>query len=161
MRAPRGLAVAVAGLVPWLAAAEEIGRTLDAGACFRRDYDAAHLTRHPDQRVTTIAVSRDTTAPETRLLVLAVRVSLRDSGEIFAGTAYCEPRGAGLSCGMEGDAGGFTLTPAKGGAVLLTVGPDGMGFEGAMRFAFVSGTSGDDRVFRLPAALPARCAFLR
>jgi len=66
-------------------------------------------------------------------------------------TAYCDAAGAAaLTCGLEGDGGGFDLTLAKDGAVLLTVGRHGMWFEGMADFVEIRSDRGDDRVFLLP-----------
>ena len=54
-----------------------------------------------------------------------------------------------MSCAMEGDAGGFMVEPAKNGAVLLTVGKDGIGFENDTGFVVLEPSRGDDRSFLL------------
>lgn len=126
-----------------------------ATSCYARSYSAEHLVRHPMQQVTRIALAP---APEPEGgLVLQVSIELRGEAELFSGIAYCEASGSNaLSCGMEGDAGGFVLTPARKGAVLLGVGRNGVGFEGLSGFVHLDGISGDDREFLLPKA--AGCA---
>jgi hypothetical protein len=81
--------------------------------------------------------------------VLNLSVRLETGGEVFLGTAYCEPGGADLHCGMEGDAGSFTIRARKN-AILIAVDASGVSFEGQRQFITLSGTSGDDREFLLP-----------
>lgn len=119
--------------------------------CYAREYSAAHLAEHPAQRVTSIALTpADGTGTDPRLQ-LWVTLTVKDwPGEQLLALGYCENNGADtLYCGMEGDAGGFTVTPAKGGAVLVSVSSLGMGFEGERGFVTLERTRGDDRQFLL------------
>jgi hypothetical protein len=74
---------------------------------------------------------------------------------VLEGLSYCETSAGILSCGMEGDAGSFTVSPAKGGAVIVTVGSYGLALEGAGGFVTLEARRGDDRSFILPQV--ARC----
>lgn len=107
-------------------------------SCYQRQYDKAHLAKHPDQLVKTIAVGPEPGTMNARQLVLRVTVSLRGMAEQLLGYAYCENTGAVLSCGMEGDAGWFQIKPTAKGA-LIQVGRDGIGFEGDTGFVALGG----------------------
>ncbi|MEZ5798491.1 MAG: hypothetical protein R3D63_14080 [Paracoccaceae bacterium] len=124
-------------------------------SCYRRQYDRAHLASHPDQRVTEIAVGA--VARDARVVVVNLSLMRRGDREVYLASAYCESRLDHLSCLMEGDAGAFDLSPAKGGKLLLTVATRGMAFEGARDFVEISGLTGDDRSFLLAGAAPGAC----
>lgn len=126
------------------------------GACYLRFYDKAHLAAHPDQRVVQIAVGPD--AQQTTVEALALRVQLltRDSDDFFSAVAYCAEGNAGLRCMIEGDGGGFAMVPVEG-RLQLTLDPGGISIEGATGFLELSGTKGDDRVFRLPQVPADSC----
>ena len=124
-------------------------------SCYTRVYTPDHLTQHPAQRVTTLSLTPDFQFADP-LLGLHVRLILRGSpGGAFEGYGYCENEGADtLYCALEGDAGGFTVTPAKGGSVLVTVSSLGMSFENSAGFVTLDRNRGDDRTFLLR---PAPC----
>ncbi len=126
-------------------------------ACFQRHYDAMHLAEHPQQRISAIALTPAEGQVVSSSLVVDISVNLRSGSESYSGSAYCEPDAAGLSCGMEGDAGAFNLVLRDGGALLLKVDPGGMSFEGTQDFLTVSGTSGDDRAFLMYPVAAADC----
>jgi hypothetical protein len=126
-----------------------------AGSCYARSYTADHLASHPAQRVIGMVIRPDF-ASSDRFLTLHLTVNLRGvPGGAFEAYAYCENEGADtLYCAMEGDAGGFQITPAKGGAILISVSSLGMGFENDTGFATLDRNTGDDRSFILR---PATC----
>ncbi len=138
--------------------AGEVPGVFDPGqggaACYLRRYSAQHLRDHPEQRVAAMALGL--VAMEGADAVLSLGVRLR-GGARYEGSAYCAQDGEGLDCLMEGDAGRFSLTPGKKGALRLAVGARGISFEGADGFVTLEGTSGDDRVFLLPPLGPAEC----
>lgn len=81
---------------------------------------------------------------------VALRVDLRGPGGGAAeAVAYCENVGATLYCVMEGDAGTFSIEAAKGGAILVSVGRDGMALETGTGFVTLEQRRGDDRSFLL------------
>lgn len=129
------------------------------GSCYLRHYSAAHLATHPDQRVQDIAIGPETDDPADHALILTLRVRLRGDagGQGYSATAYCEPVGVGMHCGLEGDAGSFTLAAAQGGALLLKVGGHGMSFEGDAGFLTLQSDRGDDRAFLLPPVPADAC----
>ena len=119
-------------------------------SCYGRSYSADHLAKHPAQRVTQIAISPDF-AIAAPVLGVHLTLSLRGvPGGAFEAYAACENEGGHtLYCGMEGDAGGFQITPAKKGGILITVSSLGMGFENDAGFATLDRDTGDDRSFLL------------
>ena len=120
------------------------------GSCYARSYSEDHLAKHPAQRVTRIAISPDFSIADP---LLGVHLTLRlrgVPGGAFEAFGYCENEGGDtLYCGMEGDAGGFAITPAKNGAILIKVSSLGMSFENETGFATLERNSGDDRSFLL------------
>lgn len=122
----------------------------DEASCYGRSYSTDHLNSHPEQRVTAIAVSPDF-AIDHPMIGLWFATSLRGvPGGNFEAYAYCEHSGPDrLFCGMEGDAGSFTISAAKGGAILIEVGRYGIGLEGDTGFVTLESSSGDDRSFLL------------
>ena len=123
-------------------------------SCYTRSYSDDHLAKHSAQRVTDISVSPDFTIADP-MLGLHVLLHLRGvPGGAFEAYGYCENEGGHtLYCGMEGDAGGFQITPGKNGAILIEVSSLGMTFENDSGFATLERNSGDDRSFLLrPAA---------
>ncbi|MES2540716.1 MAG: hypothetical protein V4720_05055 [Pseudomonadota bacterium] len=136
--------------VPALAQSPQDRMFPDQANCYARIYAPEHLAAHPKQRVTEMRLSPDVqiAAP---LLALHIEVTLRGTpGGAFEFYGYCENEGeTTLYCAMEGDAGGFTLTPARSGAVLLTVSSLGMSFENDAGFVTLEHKKGDDRTFLL------------
>lgn len=118
--------------------------------CYARVYSADHLASHPAQRVTRIAISPDfrIAAPQ---FAVQLRLTLRGpAGGAVEATGYCENEGGStIYCGLEGDAGGFQITPAKGGAIIISVSSLGMSFETDTDFVTLERDKGDDRSFLL------------
>ena len=127
-------------------------------SCYLRQYTPLHLAGHPDQRVTLVALGPLSAEwGDPRYLVLTVALHVRGTSERYQAVAYCENESDHLYCQMEGDAGGFVLTPGRDGALRMALGRGGIGFEGAQDFLELSGTTGDDRVFLLPAVPADAC----
>lgn len=118
--------------------------------CYEREYGKGHLARHPEQRVTRISVSPDPVSDAPRFAV-ELRLGVRGTpAGAFEAHAICENNGATtLYCTMEGDAGGFQLTPAKNRSLLLSVSSLGMSFENEAGFVLLEHDTGDDRSFIL------------
>lgn len=116
--------------------------------CYTRTYSPDHLQRHPVQQVTFMALVPEPGVEEPGALGVSVRVMVRGDAETYERLAFCEDQGSALECRMEGDAGSFRVA-RRGDGVLLTVGADGIGFEGARGFIEFSGIRGDDRAFAL------------
>ncbi len=128
----------------------------DRTSCYARSYSASHLANHPGQRVTQIAIRSDFDAPGPFLTLKLTLVLRRVQGEAFQAHAACENEGGDtLFCLLEGDAGGFQITPARHGAILIEVSSLGMTLENDRAFATLEATTGDDRSFLLhPVACP-------
>lgn len=128
------------------------------GSCYLRHYDRSHMSKHQDQLVTDIAIGPYAPEWKTREdVVVTVMVSVRGTDEFFLANAYCKEGSTDLFCQMEGDAGAFTLTPQKGGKIMLSPTRAGMAFEGQSSFIALSGTSGDDRDFLMPPVPADSC----
>lgn len=151
----RGITYTALLILPSAAMAQSPMQAMFPGpdSCYARSYSATHLADHPAQRVTDFALSPDFSFADPGL---TVRLDLRlrgVPGGAFEGYAYCENEAGHLYCGMEGDAGGFQIDPAKGGAILVSVSSHGMSFENDTGFATLERNAGDDRTFLLrPAA---------
>lgn len=119
-------------------------------SCYARSYSDDHLAKHPAQRVTRITINPDFTIADP-MLGVHLKLRLRGvPGGAFEAYGYCENNGSHtLYCGMEGDAGGFQITPAKKGGILIEVSSLGMSFENDTGFATLEKKSGDDRSFLL------------
>ena len=119
--------------------------------CYARDYSAQHLADHPAQRVSSMALTPEGAKVEDPAVLVWVTATLRDHpGEQLLAQASCQVADATLmECTMEGDAGAFTIATARNGAVLVTVSPRDMGFEGEMGFVTLRHDQGDDRSFLL------------
>lgn len=100
-----------------------------ARICFARDYSAAHLTAHPDQRVRSIgfrlayyAHDPDQYFPKgQRNYYFELRTVMRDGKELAAG-GECVPGedGKNIRCGVECDGGGVLVRQsAKQGQLLI------------------------------------------
>jgi hypothetical protein len=119
-------------------------------ACYARDYTEAHLASHPMQQATSLALTPSPRRPGDRFQDLRLTATVRAMpGEVLTALAYCENIDETLFCAMEGDAGGFTLRAADGGAVLVEVTRLGMTFEGMRGFVTFAHDRGDDRSFLL------------
>lgn len=107
-------------------AAPAFAQVPPAGACFVRDYDAAHLARNPQQGVAGMTVWVFDQAPgqaDSRALALAVR--LADQGQAAeAGLGGRELRQI-VPCAVDGPDAGTCFVECDGGTVTLTARADG------------------------------------
>jgi hypothetical protein len=149
MRSMPCAAIFMLGASPLLAESPRNVMFPSDASCYLRDYSADHLAKHPKQRVSSIALRPEGALVEDATMTVWVTVTLRDQpGEDLVALTYCQVADADrMDCLMEGDAGAFSLAPAKGGAVLVTVAKAGMGFDGATDFVTLRSDSGDDRSF--------------
>lgn len=144
----------------------EHGRSL----CYSRTYDAEHLRRHPEQRVTamTLAIRYHRHEPDRwnpkgqRNYYFAVVARVRGERSRLIGTGECFGNGESISCSQECDGGAFTATRHASGDLLLDLTTRGRlrmtrgcggGDDEEDTVDLTPGT--DDRVFRLSPA-PAR-----
>ena len=152
-------------------------------ACFGRVYDAAHLKKHPRQRVTAFHLFRDftpdenkETPQESRETLVAedgdggIRVTayvrFRDRPGLFFNGLHCGSSltGGKVRCGIDCDGGGFFLK--DGGKSLLlenqgfvVVGGCGASEDEEENRDFVK-PGADDKVFRLEPLPAAQCRAL-
>jgi hypothetical protein len=130
-------------------AAPALAQMPPAGACFGRDYDAAHLARNPQQGVAGLRLwFYDSIPGQADSRSVAVQARLADQGQARAAGVggrtlrsdlRCVDEAGAPTCWIECDGGGFTLgARADGGVDLVTehavIGPaDGCG--GAVNLA--------------------------
>lgn len=120
------------------------------GSCYARAYDRAHLSSHPRQRVSQIALGYSDWQEAGYDITLDLSFTLRD-GAVYSALAFCRED----LCSLEGDGGYFNLLPRDNGLQLSVV--RRLELEG------YSGFSGDlmdsdDQVFLIYPARPAVCA---
>ena len=84
-----------------------IHQTLAAPMCLTREYDNAHLAKHPQQTITAMTLLLDEHAYFT------VAFSLRGTSNLYLQTGFC-PDG-GTTCYVECDGGGLSVSPTRGG----------------------------------------------
>ncbi len=138
-----------------------------ASGCFARLYDAAHLARHPQQRVRHItfdykpeasAEARKAYGPRT--FGVAVKFRAKADGDGGA-VAYCRDSGDRISCAAEADAGTFEITSAGPDQIRIRM-TRGLGFENGSKKGHISLDDGpDDKVFVLRRAPLKACDILR
>ena len=121
--------------------------------CYQRVYPVTHLAGHPEQRVTEMSIRAAPDIPGDPWPAVVLDVTLRGpEGGRAEAVAWCENIEDTLYCGMEGDAGAFSIAPAKEGAILISVVRDGMSFETETGFVTLEARRGDDRSFLLKPA---------
>ena len=140
-----------------------------ARICFAREYDAAHLKAHPDQKVQSIAFrlayfmhEPDEYYPKgQRNYYFELRTVMRDGGRKIGAAGECvpSPDGTNVFCGVECDGGGVLIRRAstKGG-MLVDLGATGRirmseGCDGGIDLE----PGADDRVFLLSEVPAGAC----
>jgi hypothetical protein len=132
-------------------------------SCYLREYASSHLAKHPDQTVTRIALGPDLDAwMGGATSIIRLSLVLRD-GTALTDVADCSSVGAETVCVMVAGLESVTITVTQDG-IRLQLGPEGMSFEttdptmpDAVPRVTISGTSGDDRVFDIPATRSSGC----
>lgn len=113
--APSAPAPAAAAVTDATIAQDAAARLSATGACYSRDYDAAHLAAHPRQTVTHFHVGdagaewRAVQPPGRITIAFGFRVTGKP--DLYSGVASCAPAGNAVSCEIEGDGGSFTVEP--------------------------------------------------
>ena len=152
-------------------------------ACFGRVYDAAHLKKHPKQRVTAFHLFRDFTPDPNKETVVESRdelikidgengfrvtayVRFRDRPGLFFNGLFCSQSSEGdkVRCGIECDGGGFYMKGAGKSLLLenqgfVVIGGCGASEDEAEQADFVK-PGADDKVFRLDPLPIAQCRAL-
>ena len=122
--------------------------------CWERSYSTAHLAEHPEQTVTSFRIGRAPLGHPRAPGKLAMELTLTfrganggRGGEEIPWAAECRPNEDALRCFLEGDAGEFRIE-AAGQDILVTVGEEGLSFEGR-ELHLLQADEGDDRAFLL------------
>lgn len=142
-----------------------------ARICFARDYDQAHLSAHPDQKVRSIgfrlayfAHDADEFHPKgQRNYYFELSTMPRDGGREIRAFGECVPApdGRNISCGVECDGGGVLIRRADKGRILVDLAATGrirMSEEGCDDEAGIDLEPGiDDAVFLLSEVPAPSC----
>ena len=142
--------------------AEKYAATGKSYACFARRYDAAHLAKHPRQKVQRmrLLVSAELVAEDNALnYAFALGVKLRDQKAAFSSSGDCGHPTASqessdklqLGCGADCDGGGLSVELIESDkAALVRVDSIRISPDSAKDEDHVSALDGaDDKVFRL------------
>jgi hypothetical protein len=139
-----------------------------ARACFSRVYDAAHLSRHKDQKVVEIGFRLGFVAEKNddgstyRSFRYQLNARQRGDAEAAMASGECGQSGGKSFCGVECDGGGVYVRPLPDGALLVEFG-DSRGIRltpgcGEDEENFVMLEPGkDDKSFRLARVPDAQC----
>jgi hypothetical protein len=152
----------------------ELGKLLppvhDRKICFARTYDAAHLKRHPKQKVTAMLFQiryhrhdPDETSPDgQRNYYFGMAAKVKGQRKTLYASGECTSDGENIYCGIDCDGGGVAVRrDAKSGALIVS-------FEDAQSYLRMSVGCGedetvdltpgaDDKVFRLDKASLSAC----
>jgi hypothetical protein len=183
----RTLVCAAAVVFSLSAAAQELKKEsplpshlpLKAEACFGRIYDAAHLSAHPKQRVTSFHIARqfredpnlevdptpeqemkDIDGEHGRVLVTAY-VRFRDKKGVYSNGLSCGQNDGKVFCGIDCDGGSFNLKPSGQSLLLenngfVVVGGCGASEDEQENEEYVR-PGADDKTFRLDPKPFAAC----
>jgi hypothetical protein len=139
--------------------------------CFARTYDAAHLKKHPKQKVTALLFRleyhrHDPDPPHypqgQRNYYFRMAAKLKGQPKTLYAAGECVPGGKSIGCGVECDGGGVAVErDAKGEAIIIRLEDRirmTLGCDGDDEASTVDLTGGaDDKVFRLAKADLATC----
>ncbi|NUB43229.1 hypothetical protein GEU84_002435 [Fertoebacter nigrum] len=127
--------------------------------CFVRSYTRAHLAQHPRQTVRQMMVIRSAERAPQGGVVVDVLVAVNAPDPTHAIQASCTARGDRQVCvNTDGSQGGFTLSAAKNGALLMQLMPQGLVFGAAdNEGVWLQGDAGDDREFLIPNVDQQNC----
>ena len=142
--------------------------------CFTRHYDAAHLSKHPNQLVTSVTLALNnkgvqTTSNPSVTIAFAFQIAMTKRGDdkLYVQEGYVEKDGAGYKGVVECDGGGFGLRKAPSGLLLslerirVAVVPDPCGEGDQSITQSIDIEKGkDDGTFRLDVAPTQVCSRL-
>lgn len=91
---------------------KHIGASENVKGCYIRDYDNAHLARHPNQLVTNVRLLiKDARGDSNNPYHFFLQVRMRGSSKALITAGFCEWKGPGLHCMVECDGGGINVSP--------------------------------------------------
>lgn len=149
-------------------AGDSLGRIVPpedgARACFKRVYDAAHLAKHPDQKVEEIGFRMAYAGPETeagpdgRHYAFRLEARRRGEGRSISTGGECRETDGRIFCFVECDGGGIYLSPRAGRSILLSFGDsEGIRMEGCGETDEALLPGRDDKSFRLDRLPASQC----
>lgn len=128
--------------------------------CYSRKYDAAHMARHPRQKVIAIELDFDANSSRTEggrptRFVVGLTVRFKDKSGWYGSVTLCNERATGgLACSLESDGGQFNLQEAGDGLELRPT--TEISIEGE-DFVTFGGKTSDDNVFILKTSPQSVC----
>lgn len=134
----------------------------DRAACYERNYDAAHLAAHPQQKVTRIRLIHPPDQGAGPAFV-TLEIQLLRHASVYKLFGFCGEKGAALSCQPEWEAGSWRIEVAPDGALdivngNITVNPANYDAEEIASGAVAITAAPDDRRWRLYRQSPdKRC----
>lgn len=144
--------------------------------CFERNYDSAHLNRHPDQLVTNMILALDPEGPIRRgadrgtfkiAFDFKLLIRKRGSNTVYVQEGYVqESTDRKLTGIVECDGGGFMLQEVSSGMLLsisdqgvrMAIVPDPCGESDRLNNSTYVERGKDDRTFRLDAVSSQACS---
>ncbi len=132
-----------------------------AATCFQRQYDDAHLARHPRQNVTAVTLLATRAEWQDAPIILDLSLSFREAPAPLHLSGSCsaaEGTVDRLSCGIECDGGSFTLERDAKGNLLFAPGRDLHLCGGEEEPMPGAALGADDTRFRLESVAVSDCA---
>lgn len=111
-----------AGVAPLSARPLEKEIPVSGSVCYERIYDAAHLKAHPKQEVTRFKLDLTSNRQENgeEMISAIAEISVKGKSAPYDLSAVCKPKGSGLNCIPEWDAGTYSITRDGDGSLLVT-----------------------------------------
>lgn len=107
------------------------GRSQTVLGCFTRNYDRAHLARHPDQTITSVKFKIYPSPSDVDTRWFAIQMRKRGEYKVLHNQGYCKQEPSETKCYVECDGGGIRFVTRSDSAILMRlgiqppVGPDG------------------------------------
>lgn len=128
--------------------------------CFSRTYDAAHLAAHTGQTVTAMKLKiKPRAMDDGNDFAAELRFAFRDDKRAFFAVGICKDNKAGLTCGLDQDAGQISVTLADGGVRLSPISDVRADSESGQEdeYVMIKSDNPENGVFALPAVPAADC----
>jgi hypothetical protein len=162
------LALVALLLVCHVARAQDMEETLDPWlGCWTRVYDAAHLAKHPGQKVTALTLSISAREPagdnDPGKYLAKVTAKMRNAGDTYTNLngARCTEASDRLTCVTDGFyVGQFSLEPAAKNMKLMFQGGDHLALGPGVdldAFAVLAAANPEHALFLLQPAQAAAC----